>query len=342
MTKKNILCYYPLFLILTCFIFTSCIHKDDYDTSPQTNFDALWKILDEHYCYFPSKGIEWNSIYKKYQPYIQSELSEEELFGVLSKMLDELQDGHVNLSSIFNTSRYWKWYLDYPDNFDEKIQRNYLEDDYFMTSGIKYKILDDNIGYMHYNSFLNGIGEGNLDYIISKFSICQGIIIDVRDNSGGELTNVNKLASRFTNEKVLVGYSRYKTGKGHDDFSDPEPKYIEPANRIRYQKTVVVLTNRRCYSATNEFINAMHLFKNITIIGDKTGGGGGLPFSSELPNGWTIRFSACPNYNAEMEDIEFGIDPDIKVDMTKEDMDKGLDTIIEEARKYIVQQENKQ
>jgi len=57
-------------------------------------------------------------------------------------------------------------------------------------------------------------------------AICDGIIIDVRNNGGGNLSNSSTLASRFTNEKVLTGYIRHKTGKGHSDFSYPEPIYL--------------------------------------------------------------------------------------------------------------------
>ena len=71
------------------------------------------------------------------------------------------------------------------------------------------------------------------------------------------------------------------------------------------------------------------------ISGDKTGGGSGLPFSAELPNGWSVRFSASPMFDPDMKHQEFGIEPDIKVDMTSEDMHKGKDTIIETARKLL-------
>jgi C-terminal processing protease CtpA/Prc len=74
---------------------------------------------------------------------------------------------------------------------------------------------------------------------------------------------------------------------------------------------------------------------NVTIIGDKTGGGSGLPFHSEIPKGWSVRFSACPVYNAAMQHIEFGIDPDIHVDLSEEDMKKGKDTLIETARELL-------
>ena len=200
---------------------------------------------------------------------------------------------------------------------------------------MKYKILNDNIGYIYYGSFSSGVGEANLDQILSRMAICNGIIIDIRDNGGGLISNAEKIASRFFEQKTQVGYIMYKTGKGHNSFSNPYPRYISPSSRVRYQKKVVVVTNRSCYSAANDFVNAMTYAPNVTIIGDKTGGGSGLPFSSELVNGWSVRFSSSPMLNAAKEHIEFGIDPDIKVDMTNDDMSRGLDTILETARTFL-------
>jgi C-terminal processing protease CtpA/Prc len=57
--------------------------------------------------------------------------------------------------------------------------------------------------------------------------------------------------------------------------------------------------------------------------------------SSELPNGWSVRFSSSPMYDAEMQCNEFGIDPDVKVDITSEDYQRGVDTIIETARELL-------
>ena len=95
------------------------------------------------------------------------------------------------------------------------------------------------------------------------------------------------------------------------------------------------MTNRRSYSATNDFVNSMRQFPNVTTMGDTTGGGSGLPFSSEIPNGWSIRFSASPMFDPDMNQLEFGIEPDVKVDMTSEDMQQGKDTIIETAIKKL-------
>ncbi len=320
---------------------SSCIDNDVYDDSPQGNFDALWKIIDEQYCFLDYKaeeyGLDWNEVYERYQQDIIPTMSQKDLFYVFDNMLDELRDGHVNLYASFDVARYWDWFEDYPENFSDSIQRIYLGTDYHIASGLTYKVLEDNIGYVYCESFSDAIGNGNLTDMLVELELCKGLIIDVRNNSGGQLTTSTKLASRFTNEKILTGYIRHKTGTGHSDFSDPYPIYLEPYNGVRWQKPVVVLTNRRSYSATNYFVNEMNQLPQVTIVGDITGGGSGLPFSSELPNGWSIRFSASPMFDPEMNHLEFGITPDEKVDMTSEDMQKGVDTIIEKAREILNQ-----
>lgn len=53
------------------------------------------------------------------------------------------------------------------------------------------------------------------------------------------------------------------------------------------------------------------------------------------PTDGGVRFSASPHLDAQKQHIEFGIDPDKKVDMSKEDENNDLDTIIEEARKIL-------
>ena len=332
--RTNLPVFYLLVFSFYLFL-SSCVKIENFPNNPNGNFDALWKILDEHYCFFQYKEVDWDNIYSEYSKRIDSKMNNESLFMILDEMLRELKDGHVNLSSPFDVGRYWKWFEDYPRNFNLSLLDNYLANDYSISSGIKYKILEDNIGYMYYGSFSAGIGETNLDYIIDKLSICEGIIIDVRDNGGGLLSNVETLAARFVNEKTLVGYIQHKTGKGHNDFSKPFARHTIPSTRMRYQKPVIVLTNRSCYSATNDFVNAMRYSPNATIIGDKTGGGSGLPFHSEIPVGWSVRFSACPVFDADMQHIEFGIEPDIRVDMQEADIKKGKDTLIETARNLL-------
>lgn len=332
-TKKSIR---NILIVIVSAITVGCSNYIEFENNPQGNFDALWTILDENYCFFEYKDVDWDSIYNEYKPRVKSDMDAYAFFDLMTKMLSTLKDGHVNLYAPHDIGRYWNWVEDFPENYNATIvSDNYLGKDYSIAAGMSYKILEDSVGYIRYSSFSNSVSSTGMTQIINRLSVCPGIIIDIRSNGGGSLANVDKIASRFFEKKTLVGYISHKTGKGHSDFSELYPKHIECFNGTRYTKKVVVLTNRGCYSAANDFVNVMKNAPSATIIGDKTGGGSGLPFSSEMPNGWSVRFSASPIYNINKEHIEFGIDPDILVEMTEEDMKKGKDTIIEAARNLI-------
>jgi hypothetical protein len=322
------------------FGFSGCVDEEEYSDTPQGNFEALWKIIDEHYCFLDYKqqeyGLDWDAVYNKYKVRVDESMTDMQLFEVLTQMLAELRDGHVNLSASHDYGRYWSWFEDYPTNFSDTLYRRYMGTDYKIASSLRYRILDDNIGYVRYESFQSSIGSGNLDEVLMYLALCRGLIIDIRENGGGDLTNAEKLAARFTNERTLVGYIQHKTGKGHSDFSTMEPRYLEPASGLRWQKPVVVLTNRHVYSAANEFTMYMKALPQVTIVGDHTGGGAGMPFSSSLPNGWSVRFSACPMYDANGRHTEFGIAPDVSVSLTAADEARGFDSMIETARKLLI------
>jgi len=319
------------FAALVLFL-TGCEQHDVYTTDPRTNFEALWTIMDEHYCFFDYKQVDWNEVHQKYSALVSDTMNQYVLFDCLGNMLAELKDGHTNLISSFNVARYWSWYEDYPPNFNSELHKIYLGTNYQIAGGIEYlRLADDKIGYMYYGSFSSGVGENNLDYIFQYFKDCKGLIIDVRENGGGSLTYSDRIASRFLTEKIIVGYIKHKTGPAHNDFSKLYPVELSPSEHIRWLRPVVVLTNRHSFSATNDFVNKMKILPQVTIMGDRTGGGSGLPFNSELPNGWVVRFSASPILDANMQDTEHGIDPDVKVNLTTADFIRGKDTLIETA-----------
>ena len=331
--------HYALRIIPCVFLLCSCVDVDEYSDTPDGNFEALWHIIDEHYCFFDYKaetlGLDWDEVYQRYSRQFDKNMSEAQQFEVLTNMLGELRDGHVNLYASFDVGRNWSWHENYPQNFADTLLRKYLRTDYRIANGMRYRILDDNIGYIYCGTFENPLGEGNLDDILAYLLPCNALIIDVRNNGGGMITSAEQFAARFTNKEILVGYMQHKTGKGHNDFSNMEEQKLKPSNRLRWQKKVAVLTNRSVFSAANEFVKYMRCCPNVTIIGDQTGGGAGLPFSSELPNGWAVRFSACPMFDAQMNQIEFGIEPDRLVSLSDTDKAAGFDTLIETARAII-------
>lgn len=318
---------------------TACQQGMEYSDLPQDNFEALWRMMDRQYCFFDYKaqetGLDWDSVHDRYAARLHPQMSRSQLFEVLTDMLSELRDGHVNLYYSADMGRYWHWHEDYPRNFDEDLQKAYLGTDYKMAAALSYRILDDNVGYVAYNSFSSAIGDGNISDMLYYLRSCDGLILDIRGNGGGMLTYAERLASHFTNERILVGYMQHKTGPGHNDFSAPKAEYLDPSDGVRWQKPLVVLTNRECFSSANVFVRDIRCCPRVTVLGDRTGGGGGLPFTSELPIGWGVRFSACPTLDRDLRQIEFGIEPDVPCALDSADAARGTDTLIEKARRII-------
>lgn len=333
MNMKHILM--KVFPALLVFL-SSCHESPDYNNDMYGNFDALWDIVDTRYCFFDEKDINWKEIGASYRSQINTKTNYIDLFFICSDMLDELKDGHVNLSSKFDTSYYRNWWSDYPQDFDLRtLEEYYLKFNWLTTSGIYYGQLPDKIAYMYYPSFSYPISDTALDYIFAILRNSRGLIIDIRNNGGGLLTNINTLVGRFIDRKITGGYIVHKTGPGHDDFSSPYPVEYEPAKEghVMWNGPIVVLTNRSCFSAANSFASVMKSLPNVKIVGARTGGGGGMPFTSEMPIGWAIRFSACPLLDSDKHSIEQGIDPSpgCEVHSSPEELAKGKDAILDFA-----------
>jgi C-terminal processing protease CtpA/Prc len=324
-----------LTLLASILILTSCekifIEKDLASTNPQENFEYLWKECNEKYAFFDLKKIDWDQIKIKYQAKIYDGMTEDSLFNVLGGMLTELKDDHTNLISNFNISTFGVNYLG-QDNYDSRIiSDNYLNQDVYITGPFSHNFIDNgDIGYVRFGSFTGSVDSKNIDFILNRYKDTRGLILDLRENGGGAVTDVFELLSRFVKTETLVNYSRIKTGAGHNDFSEAEPVYVTPYDGIRYKNKVAVLTDRGTYSAGSFTSLASKEIPNMILIGDTTGGGLGLPNGGQLPNGWTYRFSITQALTLDKKpDYENGVPPDIHalIDWN----DRNTDEIIERA-----------
>ena len=86
--KKAINLFLFLFLALS---FTACVDEDEYEDSPSGNFEALWKIMDEHYCFFKEKGVNWDSVHAVYAPRFNAGMTDDQELEVLGELSKELQ-----------------------------------------------------------------------------------------------------------------------------------------------------------------------------------------------------------------------------------------------------------
>ncbi len=306
-------------LLIIGFFLTSCekvfFEKDLSSTSPKENFEYLWNECNEKYSYFELKGINWQAIKSQYSSKIYEGMSDDSLFSVLGGMLIELKDDHTNLFSNFNVSVFGVRYLG-KDNYDGRVlKENYLSDNVYRTGPFLHDFIDNGqIGYIRFNEFTGTVDSVNLNFILQRYRNTKGLVLDLRENGGGAVTDIFQILSRFVETKTLVNYSRIKTGKGHNDFSAPQPVYVEPFKGIRYNKKVAVLTDRGTYSAGSFTSLATKALPKMVLIGDTTGGGLGLPNGGQLPNGWTYRFSITQALSLDKNpEFEKGVPPDISV-----------------------------
>lgn len=323
-----------IFLMVSVVWLTACHEKEEiaFSMDPVENIEALWQIIDTRYCYVESKGVDWNSIHDVYVSKAAKLPKDDQiaLFDLCAQMLDTLKDGHVNLYSAFDKSRCSSWYDKYPANYNPQLQQLYLRN-YRIAGGLYYcTVAHDSIGYIYYSSFSNAFSATNLYWVFTAFSKCRGLIIDVRNNGGGDLTNAYLLASPFFSENRVVGYWQHKTGTGHNDFSSLEALKADTSLvPSKWLRPVVVLCNRHSYSATNSFLSMMRYADNAVLVGGVSGGGGGMPMSYELPCGWTVRFSSVRMYDRDKKDIEQGITPHVLVDMVSTDKDDIIEKAIQ-------------
>lgn len=300
-------------------------------TDPYTNLEYLWKECDEKYSYFDLKNINWNSKKAEYNAKLYYGMSDDSLFNVLGGMLSELKDGHVNLVSNFNLSFFNITHLG-PSNFNWRvIEDNYLPANYYGSGPFTHDFISNNeIGYIRFSSFTGTVDDNNLDFILNRYKNTKGLILDLRQNGGGAVVDVFNILSRFVDKTTLVYYSKIKNGPNHNDFSPAEPVYVSPHNGIRYAKKVAVLIDRGTYSAASFTSLATKAIPNLTLIGDTTGGGLGLPNGGQLPNGWRYRFSITQALTLDQKpDYENGVPPDIHALFNWNDLSK--DEVIDRA-----------
>jgi hypothetical protein len=163
--------------------------------------------------------------------------------------------------------------------------------------------------YIYYPAFEDEFTEEDYKYITPILDRTEGLIFDIRNNTGGNGELGISMAGQFFRQTTLIGYTAIKSGKGHNDFSDAKSLHTTPNEKHNYLgKKTMLLTNRKVYSTANLFTSALKLAENVTQIGGITGGGGGMPMTHYLPNGWIVVFPANVLLDTNKEQAAFEVE----------------------------------
>jgi len=293
-------------------------------------FEEEWKYIDENYVYFDYKNINWAAVKAKYQSKVSSNISEDSLFSICSSMLSEIKDGHSFLTS---SSRFYNY--DFTNGYnvyfdlDITIKSKYLKNNFQTEGYYTYGIIQDTIGYVYYERFSNDSYFNNVMQFFKDKNVSK-IIIDIRNNQGGEAKIPQYMVGYFVSQETLVGYLQFKGGKEHNNFTSKIELKAVPQS-IYFGKKVNVLINRNSFSAASYFAGMVNNLPNFKLIGQITGGGGGAGSPYELPNGWIVAVANEFFMDSKGNQIENGISPNMPIENTKKDLKTFIDKMLEKA-----------
>lgn len=207
-------------------------------------------------------------------------------------------------------------------------------------SVLRYKMIDEDIGYIHLSTLSDSYSDqilAELEQALALFTGTDGIIFDARYNHGGSDLVAMSVLARFLDRIIVPVAFRYKNGPEHDDFTAWIPEPILPGSEP-VEIPVVFLINGACISAADFFVAAASYVPTFTLMGTTLCGATGAPKHDTLPaSGITYYYSQMQRkYLATGEQVEGnGIAPDILIELDPEDLVIGIDTQIEAAIEWL-------
>ena len=228
-----------------------------------------------------------------------------------------------------------------------------------MTNTIKTELLDNAVLYVSIPNFQNGNTRIYKDFeaLIDTLDTnnVAGLILDVRLNLGGNRSYADKITACLIDETVSTPVNNYfsytpahiPVGKVPIEWTSRHWD-IQPRNGKRYLGPVVILTGSATHSSGEDFVIELSQSGHVITVGEKTSGGAGgkLPFA--LPGGGCFELGTfTATFPDGREYVGIGIEPDIEVTPTREDLidvrdrtlEKGIE-VIKNWGKYIDQTQN--
>lgn len=213
-----------------------------------------------------------------------------------------------------------------------------------MAPAFEYKVLPGNVAYVALNTFNLEDVPKQFEANFEKIAQSDALILDVRENDGGNSSNGWRVLAHLTDRPQTV--TRWHTrnyrptyrawGRMHDAYFYGESSF-EPAKVAKhYDRPVVVLTSPRTFSAAEDFASAFDVMRRGLIVGEPTGGSTGQPLFFWLPGGGNSRVtSKRDTYPDGTEFVGVGVQPDRLVRPTVADFRAGRDTVLEAAREVV-------
>lgn len=219
-------------------------------------------------------------------------------------------------------------YLSQYDKFTKYLSPDFDEDEGGnVESDVEASLMNGNVLYVKINGFVWGTNlsfGSKTDELMPK---ARAVIIDLRGNLGGDITEAQNISDRFL-----------KTGVIHcfiDNADDYDFEMGDSGNEI--DLPVVILVNGETASAS-EMMTALFMqnYDNVTVIGTTTYGKGVFQDEKELSNGGILRFTNGYYTVGDWECYQdVGIEPDITLEMDESLIGTLSDTQLKKALEIL-------
>lgn len=213
----------------------------------------------------------------------------------------------------------------------------------FKKQTYELSITKDNIAHLKINDFENSRYKEIFDSLYVKILPTKALIIDIRNNGGGDSGQGFYILSHLINKTTYGAKSKtrqfiptLKAWEQPDMWMEFSPDVIKPVDgKQKYSNPVTLLTSAKTYSAAEDLTVAFDVSERGIKIGQTTGGSTGQPLMFNLIKGGFARICTKRDiYPDGKEFIGIGIKPDIEVQETvlsiQERKDLTLDKAIEQ------------
>jgi len=175
---------------------------------------------------------------------------------------------------------------------------------------VESQTLPGGIGYIVIRSFADRAVEDAFDKALASLRNTPGLIIDVRDNGGGDTAIARPIMGRFIRERTAYALMRRREGAG---LSAPWTEYVDPKGPFTYSGPVAVLTSHWSGSMAEGFPMGMRDIGRARIVGTKMMGLGAAVFPIRLDRtGLQAQYSGEPVYDTK-DRPRWQLVPDVEV-----------------------------
>ena len=177
---------------------------------------------------------------------------------------------------------------------------------------VSYEMLEDNIGYIIIDQF-TGTSTEQVEEAINdlKSQGMERVIVDLRDNPGGQLECIQAILNYFLPKDKLLLYSETKDGE--------QERYYTENDGIITDMPLCVLVNENSASASEVFAGVVKCYDRGKLVGTKTFGKGIMQSTFGLSDGTAIKLTIGKYYLPDDSNIHgIGIEPDYEVKLPED------------------------